>query len=244
MGLATSAARAACRAAADWRPETSLIPAALDVPAPDGAPLRGYRHDTLSGRYRRIARIMPPTRGRPARPNTPAPTTPPRGSWPRTATPSPWRTAAISTWAQVVGQTDGPFQPRHAGGRARSTNATRPAGGSTGPAPAPPRSASTACAGLGSRKPCPGAPMPVRTAVCSPTATSPRRCSRPASTSPIPTIRAPRGSTSDLPTPSGRGRPPNKRGREHSQPAPATSTTRWCRTGQDRQPPPHGGGLC
>ncbi|WP_353359573.1 hypothetical protein [Mycobacterium sp.] len=76
--------------------------------------------------------------------------------------------------------------------------------------------ASTACAASVSRKPWPSAPMTARTAVCAPTATSRRRRWRRASSSPIPMTRAPRVSTTDLPTPYGRGWPPRTSGRAQS----------------------------
>ena len=58
----------------------------------DGVPLRAYRHDTLSQRYRRLRVITPPNPAAPVRPNRPGPATSPPGSSAPTATPSPSRT--------------------------------------------------------------------------------------------------------------------------------------------------------
>ena len=60
------------------------------------------------------------------------------------------------------------------------------------------------------------APITAATAGCTPIATSPRRCWQRASSSPIPMTHAPRGSTTDLPTPCGRGWPSGKSGRAQS----------------------------
>ena len=59
----------------------------------DGVPLRAYRHDTLSGGLSAHPRDHAAESRAPVRPNTPAPATSRRGSWPPTATPSPSRTA-------------------------------------------------------------------------------------------------------------------------------------------------------
>ena len=115
-----------------------------------------------------------------------------------------------------VGQEDCPVQPRHAGGRPQTPNAKPPAGSCLAPAPDPPRFPSIASAGRGCRKPSPSAPMTAHTAGCTVTVTSSPPSWRPASTSPTPTIRALRGSITDLPTPCGRGWPPSKSGRVQS----------------------------
>jgi hypothetical protein len=143
----------------------------------------------------------------------------------------------ISTWARLWGKRIALFSPgmlvtalKHeceaTGGRLHRAGTT------------PPRSASTACAGRVSPRLSPSALTTARSAACTPTATSPRPCWRPALTSLILMIHAPRGSTSTLPTPYGRGWPPSKRGRAQStgtshqqhllpdRPGPAAAT-RW-----------------
>ena len=141
----------------------------------------------------------------------------------------------------VVGQEDRPIQSRHARRGPGLPNARPPVVTWTGPAPAPPRCPNIACAGSASPKPWPNAPTGARTAGCKPIVTLSRLPWRPASNSPIPTIRHRARRLPTCPRPTGGAGLPARVG-GLSQPAPATNTTRWSWLGQDRQPPP--GGLC
>jgi hypothetical protein len=117
-------------------------------------------------------------------------------------------------------------------------NAPPPADSYTGPAPDRPRCPNTACADSGSPRPWTSAPTTAGTAGCAVTATPYPRCWLPALISPTRKTRAPRGSTTHLPTPCAMGWPPSKSGRVQStgtsrhhhlmrdRPGPA-ATTRW-----------------
>jgi hypothetical protein len=101
-----------------------------------------------------------------------------------------------------------------------------------------PRCPNTACADTGSPRPWTSAPTTAGTAGCAATATSSPRCWLPAWNSPTRKTRAPRPSTTNLPTPCAMGWPPSKSGRVQStgtshhhhrmrdRPGPA-ATTRW-----------------
>ncbi len=182
--------------------------------------------------------IMPRRRGLPVRPNMPALATPRRGSSPCTATPSSSRTVQ-SPPGHACGARGFSCSALACSSPLWLPSAPPPAGCFIGPVPAPPHSASTASAGLGCQNPSPSAPIGAPHADCARIATSPPRCWPPASNSPIRMIRAPRKSTTHLPTPYGRGSPPSKRGRAQStgtshqhhhpvleRPGPA-ATTRW-----------------
>jgi hypothetical protein len=148
----------------------------------------------------------------------------------------------------VVGQADRGVQPGHAGIGAKP-NVLPPVDSSTGPAPDRPRFPSTACAGSGSPRPSTSAHTTAATAGYAATATSYRRCWPPALTSPTRKTRAPRGSTTNLPTPCGRGLHPSKSGvvqstgtsHQHhpvpNRPGPA-ATTGWPLL-NTRGPPPN-----
>ena len=189
--------------AADWRPNRPPTPAVPDMPVLTECRCAATATTPCPTATGGSALIMPPRPAQRVRLNRPAPTTSRRGSWPPTAVRSPWRTAG-SPPGPSCGANGSPCSaPARSSPRWRP-NAPPPAAGCTGPAPDPPRSASTVYAGREPRKPCLSAPMTARRVGCAVIATSPQRCSRPASTSPTPTTRPPHGSTSILPAPSGR----------------------------------------
>ena len=166
----------------------------------DGVPLRGYRHDTLSRRYQRTrcdnaAESRSTSQAKQARA---------RAMAARIVSAHGnviiVEDCRISTWARLWGKRIALFSPGML--VAALEHECQAAGGRLiAPAPDPPRSASTACAGSGCRKPWRSAPITAPNAVFELIVTSPRQCWRHASSSPIPMTRAPPGSTTDLPAP-------------------------------------------
>ena len=77
----------------------------------DGVPARPIAATNSPALIAAPAAIMAPRPGPPVRPNTTAPAISRRGSWPRTATPSPSITASISTWARLWGKRIALFSP-------------------------------------------------------------------------------------------------------------------------------------
>ncbi len=179
----------------------------------------------------------PPEPGRPVRPNVPAPTNLRRGSWPSRATPPPSKKRTFRR-GRGCGASGSPCSAPGCSLPPLPANAPPPAVRFSARAPARQRFPSTACAVPGCPSRWPSAPTAAPHVGCAPTATSPRRCWRPASSSPTPTIPPPRGSTTHLPTPYGHGWPPSKSGRAQStstshqhhlmldRPGPA-ATNRW-----------------
>jgi hypothetical protein len=232
-------ARAARRAAAGLSPKRVLNPGGPRHARADGVPLRGYRHDCPSRRYNRVRADHAAESGRAS-----------QAKQARAQQMAARIVAAhgnvitvedcrISTWARLWGTRIALFSPGMLVAALKrecaATGGQLYRAGTTSP-----RSASTAYAVPGFRSRCPSAPTRARIADSTGIATSSPPSWRPASTSLILMIHAPRVSTTDLPTPCGVAGLPARVG-GLSQPAPATSSIR-CRTGQDRQPPP--GGLC
>ena len=205
----------------------------------DGVPLRGYRHDCLSRRYNRVradhaAESRRASQAKQARAQQMAARI--VAAHGNVITVEDCR---ISTWARLWGTRIALFSPGMlVAALKRECAAT---GGQLYRAGTHFTALSQHCL-CGARVPsrCPSAPTRARIADSTGIATSSPPSWRPASTSLILMIHAPRVSTTDLPTPCGVAGLPARVG-GLSQPAPATSSIR-CRTGQDRQPPP--GGLC
>jgi hypothetical protein len=233
---ARQTARTARRAATGLSPKQGVNPGGPRHARADQRPLRGYRHDTLSRRYRTIradhaAASRSASQAKHARAQHVAVRI--VAAHGNTMTVQDCR---ISSWARLWGKRIAVFSPGMlVTAMARECAAT---GGRLHRAGTRCTALSTACAVCGFPRLSPSAPTTARTAGCGPTAMSPPRCWRPACSSPIPMIRAPRGSTSNLPTPCGRGWPPRKSGRAQStgtshrphqrpdRPGPA-ATTRW-----------------
>jgi hypothetical protein len=220
-----------------WPPARSPTRAGPGPPVPMGcrcAPTATTGSRVAIGASAPITPLRPVA---PVRPNAPARARSRPASSPPTATPSPSRTVR-----SPPGRADGarglPCSVPACWWPPSNANAKPPAARCVAPAPDPPRFPSTACAGRGCRKPSPSAPMTAHTVDCAVTVTSSPPPWRPVSSSPTPTIRARRGSITDLPTPCGRGWPPSKSGRAQStgtshhhhqmldRPGPA-ATTRW-----------------
>jgi len=210
------AARAARRATKGLPAKQVTNPGGRRAARTDGVALRAYRHDHLCGSYRRTrtdhaADARATSQAKHARAHQVAARI--VATHDNTITVED---CSISTWARRWGRRIQLFSPgmlvdalaaecAATGGRLyrAGTQATA-------------MSQHCPCAASVSRKPWPSAPMTARTAVCAPTATSRRRRWRRASSSPIRITRAPRGSTTDLPTPYGRGWPPRTSGRAQS----------------------------
>jgi hypothetical protein len=181
----------------------------------DGAPLRAYRHDRLSNGYHRTrvdhaTEVRTISQAKHARARDVAARIVHRHGNSITV-----EDCSISTWARLWGKRIALFSPGMLVA-ALAGEAPPPVAGCIGRALDPPRLASTACVASGCPRPWPSAPTTAQRAGSTVTATLFPRPWRAASTSPIPTIRAPRASTMNLPTPCGRGWPPSKSGRAQS----------------------------
>ncbi|MDT7721209.1 MAG: hypothetical protein QOE94_2220, partial [Mycobacterium sp.] len=212
---ARQTARAARRAAAGQSPKQVVNPGGPRHARADQRPLRGYRHDTLSHRYRTIradyaAASRSTSRAKHARARQVAVRI--VAAHGNTITVEDCR---ISSWARRWGKRIAVFSPGMlVTAMARECAAT---GGRLNRAGTLSTALSQHClCGVRVPKTLAQRRTTARTAGCAPTAMSPPRCWRPACSSPIPMIRAPRGSTSNLPTPCGRGWPPRKSGRAQS----------------------------